>query len=29
MAGRDAQLVGDLIEGQAEAAKAVDRNQAI
>ena len=29
MARRDAQHVGDLIEGQAEAAKAVDRNQTI
>jgi hypothetical protein len=29
MARRDAQLVGDLIEGQTEPAKAVDRNQTI
>lgn len=29
MAGRDAQLGADLIEGKTEAAKAVDRNQAI
>jgi hypothetical protein len=29
MARRDAQLTGDLIEGQTEAAKAVDRNQTI
>jgi hypothetical protein len=29
MAGRDGQLVGDLIEGQTEPAKAVDRNQTI
>jgi hypothetical protein len=29
MARRDAQLVGNLIEGQTEPAKAVDRNQTI